>query len=325
MSQQERDKPVTDLLEFIAHLRTNPGRHRVADLCERYGVGREQIRRWCKYAEERFGIPIQTAQTDASLPRGYIKLPEHSPEPLTITLDRAEVEALMTAAVRIKPLTPLAEQALTKLREVQRLPASAGDAPVLYTPLSDDYIEGLFERVAGAIRNRRVAKVTYRNSRGEENTYNFNSYLIVPSNQHLHLIGVSHPGLEAGSAEPIRLRLDQIRAFKQTRERFPKPALDVRAWADRAFSPFAGEGEPVPVKVRFSPEKAQFIRRTRRHMTQHVEENEDGSVVWSIVAPLSKGLVHWVSSYGPHAEVLEPLALREWVRVRAQGSVAANR
>ena len=313
-----------DLLDFIDYLRSHPGPHRVADLCERYKVKREQIRRWCKYAEERYGIPIQTSQTDASVPRGSIKLPERSPEPLTITLERTEVEALMTAAARIRSLTPLAEQALTKLREVQRLPGSASATPVLYTPLGDDYEEGLFERVAGAIRNRRVAEVTYLNSKGQENTYLFNPYLIVTSTQHLHLVGVTHIGLELGNAEPIRLRLDQIEAFKQTRERFPKPDTDIRAWADRAFSPFAGGGEPVTVRVRFSAEKAQFIRRTRRHITQQIEEREEGNVVWSIVAPLSEGLVHWISSYGPHARVLEPLELRERVRAWAQGAVDAN-
>ena len=323
MSKRERDRPVVSLIEFITYLREHPGAHRTADLAERFRAHRYQISRWREQAEARYGVPIETSQTDASLPRGYIRLAERAPEPLTVLLDRAEAEALVLAAARVKSLTPLAEEALAKLRAVQRLPAAATE-PVLYTPLTDRYLEGLFEGVASAIRERRVVEVTYRNSRGETNTYPFNPYLIVTSNQHLHLVGVTHTEPETGDAEPIRLRLDQIEAFKQTRERFPKPDLDVRAWADRAFSPFAAEGAPVTVRVRFSLEKAGFIRRTRRHVTQQVEDLADGGVVWSVVAPLSEGLVHWVSSYGPHAAVLEPPDLRERVRAWAQGAVNAN-
>lgn len=299
----------------------------VKEIAQRLGIPRQSVYRLRDRLRDNEGIWLEEHTYHPDVPSGHFRWPRDQPfnEDVLVSLNAAEVEALKTAAERMEHVTPLVTQALQKLAEGKPLERALNTESVLYTPLSDSYLAGLFERVSSAIHGRRVVEVTYRNSKGEENTYNFNPYLIVTSNQHLHLIGVTHLGLEAGSAEPIRLRLDQIRAFKQTRERFPKPALDVRAWADRAFSPFAGEGEPVPVKVRFSTEKAQFIRRTPRHITQQVEEQEDGSVVWSIVAPLSEGLVHWVSSYGPHAEVLEPRELREQVRAWAQGSVAANR
>ncbi len=79
------------------------------------------------------------------------------------------------------------------------------------------------------------------------------------------------------------------------------------------------------VRVRFSPEKAGFIRRTRRHPTQVVEDLPDGSVVWQVEVPLSEDLVHLIAGYGPHAAVLEPEELRRRVVAWAKGAVAANK
>ena len=98
----------------------------------------------------------------------------------------------------------------------------------------------------------------------------------------------------------------------------------MRAYAQRRFRAFAGEGAPVRVRVRFSPEKAGFIRRTRRHPTQVVEDLPDGSVVWQVEVPLSEDLVHFIVGYGPHATVLEPEELRRRVVAWAKGAVAAN-
>lgn len=79
------------------------------------------------------------------------------------------------------------------------------------------------------------------------------------------------------------------------------------------------------VRVRFSPEKAGFIRRTRRHPTQQVEDLPDGSVIWQVRVPLSEDLVHFVIGYGPHALVLEPPELRERVVAWARGILEVYR
>jgi predicted DNA-binding transcriptional regulator YafY len=137
-------------------------------------------------------------------------------------------------------------------------------------------------------------------------------------------VGANHNSREAGH-DPIKdLRLDQVLELKLTTERFKKPVFDVRAYVQSRFRAFAGEGEPVRVRVWFSPEKAGYIRRTQRHPTQLVEDLPDGSVIWQVEVPLSEDLVHFIVGYGPHAKVLEPQELRRRVVAWAQGAVEAN-
>lgn len=295
-------------------------------ISEHLGVTRQHVYRLRNQLHAYEGIWLDEHKFDSEVPRGYFRWPQNAPfdEDVLVSLTTAEIEALKTAAERVDSLTPLVKQTLKKLSQGKPLERALETDPVLYTPLVDIYPPNLFTRVAKAIRERRVAEVIYQNARGETKRYKFNAFVLIPNDPHLHLVGVSHSSLEAGHSTVIRLRLDQVLEFKLCPEHFPKPDFDVRAYAAREFGPFQGEGEPVTVRVCFSSEKAQFIRRTLRHVSQQTEDAEDGGVIWSISAPLTEHLVHWVSSYGPHARVLEPLELKERVRAWAQGSADVN-
>ena len=148
--------------------------------------------------------------------------------------------------------------------------------------------------------------MTYQNASGEVKTYEFDSYVLIPSGPHLHLVGVSHSSLAAGFDTVIRLRLDQVLEFKLLREYFAKPDFDVADYARRHLGPFHQGGECVTVRVQFGPDKAQYIRHTKRHHSQRVEDQQDGSMIWQIEAPLTQDLMHWIASYGSNARVLGP-------------------
>jgi predicted DNA-binding transcriptional regulator YafY len=330
-------KKTTDaMLEMVNYLRDHPGLHKITDLAERYKTNRTAIDRWCKALEKRYGIVVEKTNADfvektekeTYIPRGYVKLSSDAPEVLNIALDTIELEALMIAAERIKPLTPVIERAISKLSKARRIKNYKKKAPVLHVPLYDEYATDpglILERVIEAIRDHQIAEVRYHNAKNQLTSYKFNSYALVPFQQHLHLLGVTHPGLEAGNTTPVRLRLDQIIEFKLIQDHFDDPDFDAAAFINQDFGAFRGTGEPQRIKVRFSAEKAQFIRRTKRHETQKVKTNDsDGSVIWSISAPVTEDLVYWIVSYGPHARVLEPAALREQVVEWAKGSMDAN-
>ena len=321
MGKREKDNSVLRLIEFIEYLREHPQEHKISALAEHFNVKRNQIYRWMKYAFDRYGIPIDQAPFTS---RGSIKLGEGNHEVKRTQLDRFEVEALLAAASRIEALTPFAKEALLKLEDSGRISDDHLDIPILYTPLVDEYPEEFFERVVSAIRNYRVAALSYRNAKGQQKTYKFNSYALIVSEQHIHLVGVSHNSLKAGYDTIIRLRLDQIDKFILQRETFKKPKFDVKAYASKEFGPFSGEGESQSIKVQFSKEKAKYIERTKRHHNQKVSIQDDGTALWQITAPLSQDLVFWITSYGPHAKVIEPLELKEQVKAWAKGSLDAN-
>lgn len=307
--------------DFIRLMREHPGGLRVQEVASQLGVARQTVYRLRDKAQV-LGVWVCTHEEDPEVPKGCMRLEAPQEVEATFRMTLEEVEALKAAVARIQNLTPLARQALARLERVEW--SLAQEEPVIYTPLADEYPRGLFERVVRAIRERRVCEVTYKNARGQVKSYFFDPYALVARDPHLYLVGANHNSRRAGH-DPVKdLRLDQVQSLKLTRKRFPKPAFDVRAYARGRFRAFGGEGKPVCVRVRFSPEKAGFIRRTRRHPTQVVEDLPDGSVIWQVEVPLSEDLIHFIVGYGPHARVLEPEALREQVVAWARGALEAN-
>lgn len=314
---------ISHLSEMARHLHEHPAGLHYKEIAHRIGRTPRHVLRLRDQFPEVFGIHLEEHRFNPEVPRGYLRLPRGGLG-VQVTLSAAEVEALLTAAKRLRSLTPLAEEALGKLARGTPLAPKLEQEPVLYSPLTDQYAPEIYEKVCKAIRDRRVVRLTYRNAKGEAKTYRFDPYALIARDPHLYLVGANHNSRAAGF-DPIKeLRLDQVQSLTLERERFNKPQFDVREYCKRHFRAFGGEGEAVRVRVRFSPEKAGFIRRTRRHPTQVVEDLEDGSAIWQVVVPLSEDLVHFIVGYGPHARVLEPEGLRERVLDWARGVLASH-
>lgn len=311
------------LLEMARLLHENPGGLHYKEIARCIGRAPRHVLRLRDQFPAVFGIQLEEHRSNPEVERGHLRLPRGGLG-VQVTLTAAEVEVLLTAAKRLRSLTPLAEEALRKLAQGTPLISSFEREPVLYSPLTDEYLPEIYEKTCKAIRDRQVVRLTYRNAKGETRTYRFDPYVLIARDPHLYLVGANHNSRAAGF-DPIKeLRLDQVQKLVLERKRFGKPPFDVREYCRRRFRAFGGEGEAVRVRVRFSPEKAGFIRRTRRHPTQVTEDLEDGSVVWQVEVPLSEDLVHFIVGYGPHARVLEPDELRRRVVEWARGAVEAN-
>lgn len=263
---------------FIALLREYPQGLSVQGIAHYLGIARQSVYRLRDRVHEVYGIWLEEHDSHPEVARGWLRLPKKGLDVFQVSLIQDELEALLLAVKRLRHLTPLAQQALQKLAAGQPLAKALNTEPILYSPLADESPEGLFERVVQAIRERQVAEVTYKNAKGQTKTYRFDAYALIVRDPHLYLGGCQP------HQPPLRARSGQGSAagpgleFKLTREHFAKPDFDVRAYATSRFRAFAGEGEPIRVRVQFSPEKAQFIRRTRRHPTQEVKDREDGGV-----------------------------------------------
>ena len=221
-------------------------------------------------------------------------------------------------------VTPLVRQALDALTNSKPIQDQLEQESIIHIPFNDDFDRQLFGRIIKAIQKRKPAKVSYLNSQGKQTSYEFYSYLIMPSNQHFHLVGMSKTSKDAGYNSVNRLRIDQIQKFTLLKGNFPKPDFDIEVYVNKHFGPFSSEGEPSSIKVQFSPQKAQYIRRTIRHQTQKTFDQPDGTVIWQIEAPISEYLVSWLVSYGRHAKVIEPQELKGQVKAWAKGSLDAN-
>jgi predicted DNA-binding transcriptional regulator YafY len=306
----------------------------VNDIRQRLGISRQSVYRLRDqlYSKRQITLEANIRDDDGTLMLsetasvGCLCWPEGMAfeEDVSFSLSQTELEALKTAVAQMQHLTPLLDGVLSKLSKRAVIQRQLQAEPIIFNPQIDYYEKDLFAKVSKAIRDRRVGLLSYQNAQGETKSYKFNSYILIPSDQHLHLIGVSHNSLEAGFNTVIRLRFDQIRTFKLLTERFRVPDFDVAEYATREFGPFNSDGRPVTIEVAFSREKAHYITRTRRHKTQRISKQPDGSVIWTIDAPLSEDLIYWIVSYGPHAQVLTPPELKERVIAWAKGAVNAN-
>ena len=302
------------LSEFIGLLWDHSGGLSVREIAERLGVARTSVYRLRDQAAE-LRLNVEDNHTNPEVPLGTMRLSEAArrlvgaPSP-----NGVELAALLSAIERAGPLREPARAALVKLqgREPEALP--------IYSPLIDDYDPELVERLVHAIQERRVLQLSYKNSQEVVQSYPFWGYALIARDPHLYLAGRLPE-----ESQILELRVDQIQECKLLPEYFKKPDFNVVTYCQSKFRVFGGEGETCLVRIRFSAAKAGFARRTRRHASQSVEELADGSLIYQLQVPISEDLVHWIVGWGPHAEVLEPIELRQRVAQWARGCADANR
>jgi predicted DNA-binding transcriptional regulator YafY len=129
-----------------------------------------------------------------------------------------------------------------------------------------------------------------------------------------YLIGFCHQRQE------IRwFRIDRIQELQILAESFDlDPNFDAKTYLQQIFQAEVG-GKPVPVAIWFDAATAPFIRERRWHISQEIEEHEDGSLTLHLVASGLNDLKRWVLGYGKGAVVKEPMELVELVRGEIEG------
>ena len=93
----------------------------------------------------------------------------------------------------------------------------------------------------------------------------------------------------------------------------PQPPAAWRYLLHDAFGIFQGE-ETFPVVLRFSPERARWLREQVWHPGQEMREADDGSLVLSLPVADLREIKLKVMQFGAGVEVLEPAALRDEIR-----------
>jgi predicted DNA-binding transcriptional regulator YafY len=260
------------------------------------------------------GVPIQVSATDAwDVEQGYTidKREYYLPE---VELAPEEVSALFVAA-RATGATETFEQAVLKLLYGTEggLIGGATPAPLAAETAGSD---ARLAAAATAITDRRSLRFAYRTSRGTESERHVDPWGLVFRGGHWYVVGLDR---ERG----------EIRSFRLSRIRGEVGPADVGSAAPEGFraadhvqgGPW-GPGEPEErARIAFSPEVAWLATRTYRDARVETTR-EDGWVEVTVPAPPGDGIVSWVLSFGPDAELLEPRALRDEVVRRLEAVLA---
>jgi predicted DNA-binding transcriptional regulator YafY len=248
------------------------------------------------------GVPIEVGSTDAwdveqgyTIPKDRYYLPE-------IHLTPEEISALFVAA-RAGGEDATAEQAVRKL-------LSGGDGGFLAggsgTPIAAEGA-GLDVRLlaaADAIGDRVAIRFTYRTSRGAESERHVDPYGLVVRGGQWYVVGLDRERGEVRSFRLSRMVGDLDRGGEAT-----APPEGFKAADHVAAGPW-GPGEPQEhVLVAFSPDVAWWATSGVQGV-ETIETRPDGWQVDRVPTGPGDGIVSWVLSFGPDAELLEPAALR---------------
>lgn len=116
--------------------------------------------------------------------------------------------------------------------------------------------------------------------------------------------------------------MERIRSMAPTGESFERPeSLDMEDLMAASFGIFTGQ--PVTIRVRFSPRVAGYIREKIWHPSQRLVAEPDGAVIFEAEVAGTQEIKHWIMQWGRQAEVLAPAHLRADIRKEAE-AMAAN-
>ena len=260
------------------------------------------------------GVPIRVRPTDAwEVEQGYA-IDKHEYYLPQVDLTPEEVSALFVVA-RGAGATESFEQAVLKLLYGAEGGLLSGSTPA---PLAAETAgnDPRLAAAASAITERRSLRFAYRTSRGTESERHVDPWGLVFRGGHWYVVG-----LDRERGEIRSFRLSRIRgAVRPANEATPPP--DGFRAADHVQGGPWGPGEPEErARVAFSPEVAWLA--TRSYPDARIEATRpDAWVEVSVPAPPGDGIVSWVLSFGPDAELLEPAALRDEVVRRLEAALA---
>lgn len=88
-----------------------------------------------------------------------------------------------------------------------------------------------------------------------------------------------------------------------------------------AWGIWVKEGEPICVKLRFNQDTAKRVMENRWHHSQETKEDTEGSLIWTCKVNEPQEMVPWIRGWGCGVEVLEPVELRESIKIEVEKMV----
>ena len=172
----------------------------------------------------------------------------------------------------------------------------------------------IIDQINEAIFNRRHVRITYFvMNRRKTSQRVVAPYKLWFFDGTFYMLGFCH------LRKDIRLfAVDRIRKMVLTDTTFETPPdFDMENLLRNSFGAFFGD--PVQVVIHFSSRIAGYIVEKIWHESQVLEKQEDGSLIFKAQTAGTEEIKFWILGWGKDAVVLEPAALREEIRMEAQG------
>ena len=196
---------------------------------------------------------------------------------------------------------------VSKLEDKLTLKSSVND--VLSYEDNEDYvgIEWLKD-VFDAIIGQQPLRVDYRSFEEKEFRWTIHPYYIKQYNRRWFLIGYN-PEYDGITNIPLD-RVDDIQPLHV--DYIPNKDTDFEEYFSNVIGVTVPKGEPVPIKLRFTPKRLQYVLTKPIHHSQVCSDADAGIVSLKLIP--NREFEALLLSYGPDVEVLEPASLRKQVQ-----------
>lgn len=175
----------------------------------------------------------------------------------------------------------------------------------------------LLDEIVSALLYGNPADAEYRSPRGVGKVYRLEPLTLAVYRQGLYLFArdVAEGKVKSFAVERF------VRFSRLRRERFTWPEdYDPQALFADSFG--ITKGQPVDVRVVFTPEAAPYVRERRWHASQRAEVLPDGGLRLSLRVANTPELREWLLGFGPDARVEAPQELVDWIRAQLVAAAA---
>jgi proteasome accessory factor B len=258
------------------------------------------------------GVPIDVVSTDAwDVEHGYTidKDRYYLPE---IAFTPEELSALFVAVRSAGDVS--AEEAVLKLLSG----ADRGILDGLGAPALAGQADPNLTRAAEAVAEGRRVRFAYRTSRGERSDRTVDAFGLAVRGGHWYLVG-----LDLDRAEIRSFRLSRISDDLDIAGEGTEPPDGFRAIEHVRAGPWGpGDAEETTATVAFSPDVAWWATKGIAG-ADTIRARKDGWVEVRLAWPPGEGLISWILSFGPDAELAEPPDLRSEILGRLEEILAS--
>jgi len=162
-----------------------------------------------------------------------------------------------------------------------------------------------FAGLQKALSDNVCVQIEYDSLGSGRSTRGVDPYALTFRRHAWYLVGFDHQ-----SKEFRVFRLSRIKKLTLKSERFTRdPGFSLEKMFQHSWEVFTGD--PVRVKVRFSGKAAKIVASGKRHPSERIMLQRDGSIYYTATVAGLEEISYWLLSFGAEAEVIEPAQLRE--------------
>ena len=309
-------------IEMIDLLRRRPGVS-VGELAGALSRSERTVYRWLSELSSDVHVPIYCSSG------GYYLAGNSVAANIDLTCEELLALRLSLNSAPFSDGSPVekhARSAWQKIRDAtscDRLAAArdlAGSHAVDVTTYDGETQGTVVNVIESAINDRRRLRVRYRSQKSSRvKEYTIDPYAVVFRRHSWYVLAfcVEHDKV-------IQLKLVRFKRVEDTGARFASPPqFSLEEYFQSSWEAWAG-GEATTVRIRFSPKVAEMVAEAKRHPTQTVYRQSDGSIIFEATVSGIEEIATWVMGYGKEAQVLEPKRLKHHVRDHAKAVLSQS-